>query len=226
MSNPLTISHKIFFLLTIISFLFLTACQNIPPHQAYEGSPKTDSEIAIFYVPGQFNLLSIDGTKFKQLALRDGAMVKLLPGSHQFIIEYYDFFDLGGGEFEKVGSKPMSITLTVEAGKQYSVNSITFENVEKAQDFADKPSINIIDTTSKEAIPAKIKYNLYGKGLFTTLFGGSQPEPSQPLAPKENTKSITKTPGKNGKSLEMLKHWWEMADEKQQGDFRQWLKNQ
>ena len=216
-----TCSHKTSFLLIAVSIIFLSACQNIPPHQAYEGSEKTDSEVATFTVPGQYNLLSIDGVKFKQLALRDGAIVKLLPGSHQFIIEYYDFFDLGGGEFEKVGSKPIAITFTAEAGNQYSVNSVTFEEVEKAQAFAEKPVIEITNATNNQAVPAKIKYNLYGKGLFTTLFGKSNSEPTTTPNETGNTYVINK----EGKALEMLKYWWETADESQQDDFRQWLKN-
>lgn len=222
MNHFSTCSHKISFLLISILVLFLSACQSIPPHQTYEGSAKMDSEVATFTVPGEYNLLAIDGVKFKQLALRDGAIVKLLPGSHQFIIEYYDFFDLGGGEFEKVGSKPMAITFTAEAGNHYSVNSVTFESVEKAEEFAEKPGIRITDTTNKQAVSAEIKYNLYGKGLFTTLFGGSQPEPAQYI----NTAPNTKYPGNGDQALEMLKVWWESADKKQQDDFRQWLENQ
>ena len=71
-------SHKISFLLITISILFLSACQNIPPHQAYEGAEKTNDEIATFSLPGEYNLLSIDGVKFKQLALRDGKRIQQL----------------------------------------------------------------------------------------------------------------------------------------------------
>ena len=214
-------SQKTIFWLAIITSLLLTACQNIPPYQAYEGSMKTDTEVARFTVPGEFNLLSIDGKKFKQLALRDGAVVKLLPGSHQFIIEYYEFFDLGGGEFEKVGSKPMAITFTVEAGNQYVVNSVKFEDVVKAQTYAEKPIITITNTTNKHSVPAVIKYNLYGKKLFATLFGKSNSEST----PVPNETGSTQPSNKNVKALEMLKYWWETADEKQQDDFNQWLKN-
>jgi uncharacterized protein YccT (UPF0319 family) len=212
--------QKISFWLMIVSIVFLSACQGSGPHQAYEGSAKMETEVATFILPGEYNLLSIDGTKFKQLALKDGAVVKLLPGSHQLIIEYYDFFDLGGGEFEKIGSKPIAITFTAEAGNQYSVNSVTFEEVEKAQAFAEKPSINITNTTNKQTVSAEIKYNLYGKGLFTTLFGKSNSEPTT----TQNETGNTYVMNKEGKALEMLKYWWEAADENQQENFRQWLK--
>jgi uncharacterized protein YccT (UPF0319 family) len=200
----------------VLIMLFLSACQGIPPHQAYEGSVRADNEIAIFDIPSPYNLLAIDNVKFKQLALRDGSIIKLLPGSHQFIVEYQDFWDLGGGEHEKVTSKPMAITFTAQAGAQYKIILTQFKNLEKAQDFAENPSVNIINTKDKQPISAEIKYNLYGKGLFTTLFSGSKSAP-------ESYESTNK-PGKN-EALDMLKAWWEEADEDQQDDFRQWLKN-
>jgi uncharacterized protein YccT (UPF0319 family) len=211
--------HKVSFWLIIISIL--TACQSTGPYQAYEGSAKTDNEVSIFNVPDIYNLLSVDGVKFKQLALKDGAAVEVLPGQHQFIIEYYDFFDLGGGEFEKVISKPMAITFTTEAGNQYGVNSVTFDEVEKAQAFAEKPSISVTNITNNQAVSAEIKYNLYGKSLFATLFGESNSEPTTTPNEMGNTRVLNK----DDKAPEMLMYWWEKADEKQQEDFRQWLKD-
>ena len=214
--------HKTFFWLTIASIVFLTACQGTGPHQAYEGPEKTDSEVATFTVPGQYNLLSIDAVHYQQAMLKDGAIVKLLPGSHQFIIEYKDFWNLNGEQHEKIVSKPMAITFTAQAGIQYSINAAPLESVEQAQAFAKKPSISIVDTTNNQEVTAKIKYNLYGQGLFTTLFGASKPEST---AIQYSTKE-TDTPNKGDNALEMLKVWWKSADEKQQSDFRQWLKNQ
>ena len=214
--------HKPLLLLTSIFILFLSACQSIPPHQAYEGTAKPDNEVGIFNISSPYNLLSIDGIKFKQLALRDGAVIKLLPGSHQFIIEYQDFWDLGGGEHEKVTSKPMAITFTAQAGAQYLLNVTQFETLEKAQAFAEKPDVSITDTTNKQTVSVETKYNLYGKGLFTTLFGTSNPEPTTSL----NGAGNVNTSQNGDNALEMLKVWWKTADEKQQSDFRQWLKSQ
>jgi len=210
--------HKPLLLLTSIFILFLSACQSIPPHQAYEGTAKSDNEVGIFNISSPYNLLSIDGVKFKQLALRDGAVIKLLPGPHQFIIEYQDFWDLGGGEHEKITSKPMAITFAAQAGAQYLLNVTQFETLEKAQAFAENPSVSITDTTNKQAVSVEAKYNLYGQGLFTTLFRGSKSAP-------ENY-SATKKPSKDGRAFDMLKAWWEDADEDQRDDFRQWLKSQ
>ena len=215
----LDISRKKVLWLIVISSLFLTACQGITPHQAYEGPPKSDSEVATFFIPGNYNLLSIDGVKFPRLALRNDTTVKTLPGSHQFIIEYQNFWDLGGGEFEKITSKPFAVTFTTKAGIQYSIKSAPLESVEQAKNYAEKPIVSIFDSANKQPVSAEFKYNLYGKGLFTTLFGGTKPEAEVSSAGTVKAK----TPNKDGKALEMLKYWWETADEKQQGNFRQWL---
>jgi uncharacterized protein YccT (UPF0319 family) len=210
-------SHKIFF--WIIMILFLSACQGTGPYQAYEGPAKASNEIATFIVPAQYNLLSIDGVKYTKTLLKDGAIVNTLPGSHQFILEYHDFWDLTGESHEKVTSKPISITFNTQAGTQYTINATQLETIEQAQAFAEKPDINIVDTTTKQTTPAKIKYNLYGRDLFTMLFGAPKPEPT--TSGMENTHA----PVKDNNILETLKIWWEKADENQQKDFRQWLKN-
>ncbi len=222
MNHFFTSSHNIPFLLITISMLFLSACQNTGPHQAYEGPAKKDSEVATLTIPGQYNLLSIDGGHYQQNILRDGAVLKMLPGSHQLIIEYQDFWNPNGEQTEKITSKLIAITFTARAGNQYTISAAPLESVEQAQAFAEKPSISITDTINKQAVPAEIKYNLYGRGLFTALFEKSQPESTVSPVVAEKMSS----PNKNGKALEMLKYWWESADKNQQGDFRQWLKSQ
>lgn len=215
-------SYKVFILLIAISILLLTACKSTPIHQAYEGAPKSKSEVATFVVPANFNLLAIDGVKYSQPVLRDGATVNVLPGSHQFIIEYQDFWNIDGDNHEKVTSNPLSVTFAAKAGDQYSINTTPLETVEQARAFAEKPGISVVDTASKQSVSVEIKYNLYGGGLFSALFGPSNPK----SAPHLDGSAKTKAPNNDGKALEMLKYWWETADEKQQSSFRQWLKNQ
>ena len=213
--------HNKFFWL-IIPILFLSACGSTGPYQAYEGPQKAADEVATFVVPAQYNLLSINAVHYQKKFLKDGATINLLPGSHQLIVEYHDIWDLTGQEHEKVTSKPMAITFTAQAGTQYSIHAAPLETVEQAQVFAKKPSISIIDIATKQTVSAKIKYNLYGQGLFTTLFGAPNPESTA----SSNGLEKMNTPNKDSNALEMLKVWWETADETQQGDFRQWLKNQ
>jgi uncharacterized protein YccT (UPF0319 family) len=258
--------HKISFGLIIISIL--SACQATGPYQAYEGPKKTAGEVATFVVPTNYNLLSINGSNYQKKFLEEGATINLLPGSHQLIIEYHDIWDLTGQDHEKVTSKPISITFITQAGTQYSINNTLLETVEQSRAFAEKPSIKIVDTTNKQDVSAKIKYNLYGRSLFALLFGDSRqgfaqasstPSDTVPSAtqiakpttistvpvimpavtssttatkepvatPIAKPKATAKpdTPARAGQALEMLKYWWETADEKQQDDFSQWLKN-
>ena len=208
-----------------MSILFLSACQSSAPRQAYEGTAKANDEVAIFTVPDPYNLLSIDGVKFNQYTLRKENVIEILPGSHQLIIEYQDFWDLGGGEFEKVTSKPMAITFTAQAGISYILKVTEFEALEDAQKFAEKPSISVIDTTNNQIVSAKVKANLYGKGLFTTLFKGEDSNPESISTASPTSTANTNNTVKNGQAFDMLRYWWEKADENQQNEFRQWLKN-
>ena len=217
--------HKFIFFLITMSILFLSACQSSAPRQTYEGTAKPNNEVAIFTVPDPYNLLSIDGVKFSRYALSKDAVIELLPGSHQFIIEYQNFWDLGGGEFEKVTSKPIAITFTAQAGISYILKVTEFETLEDAQKFAEKPSVSIIDTTNKQIVSATVKANLYGKGLFTTLFKGENSNPESLSTASPTSTAYTKNTVKNGQAFDMLRYWWENADENQQNEFRQWLKN-
>jgi len=213
--------HKSFFRLATVSVLFLSACQGTVPYQAYNGPAKSANEIATFIVPAQYNLLSIDGVKYTRALLSDGDIVNLLPGSHQLIIEYHDIWDLTGEHHEKVTSKPISITFNTQAGNQYTINAAPLETVEQAQAFAKKPSISIVNATNKKTTPAEIKYNLYGRDLFTLLFG--EPKPEFTSAPAKT--EVSQSENNNSDALDTLKIWWEKADENQQNEFRQWLKN-
>ena len=141
----------------IIPILFLSACGSTGPHQAYEGPAKTDNEVATFTVPGQYNLLSIDAVHYQQTLLKDGAIIKLLPGSHQLIIEYQDIWNLTGEEHEKVTSKPIAITFTAQAGIQYSIHAAPLKSVEQAQRFAEQPSLSFMGMATKHTVSATLR---------------------------------------------------------------------
>lgn len=217
--------------LTAIAFLFLTACLSTPVYQAYEGEAKADNEIAVFNIPAAFNLLAIDGAKYSRVSIKDGNTIKLLPGIHEYLIEYQDFWDSNGDDTEKVTSKPIAIRFTVQAGNQYTIDFGKIENVEQSQAFADKPKIAIIDLASRQTVSAEIKYNRYLVGFLGSLFGPSTAAPSQPAAMSSQPAPAAPASNKpgtkhDGKALEMLKYWWETADKTQQDRFQTWLKNQ
>jgi uncharacterized protein YccT (UPF0319 family) len=218
--------------LTAISFLFLTACSGTPVYQAYEGEARAESEDALFKLPAAFNLLAVDGAKYSRVSIKDGATIKVLPGVHEYLIEYQDFWESNGDDFEKVTSKPIAIRFTAEKGKQYTIDFGKIENVEQSQAFADKPKIAIIDRTNGQSVAAEIKYNRYTGSFLGSLFGPSTSAPSQPaFAPRSQpapAAPATNKPATNrdGKALEMLKYWWETADKAQQDSFQTWLKNQ
>ena len=241
-------SRQTIFWLAVISLVSLTACQSAGVYHAYEGSPRPDNETATIIVPVELEILFIDKAKYtKQFGLNE-AKIKTLPGPHQFIIGYKDFWEIPGDQHERVESKPISLTVDAQAGQIYRVAFRKPTNIDEARSFAEKPKIDVIDTKTQASVPAEIKYQLYTKSFFTSLFAASTPavttestqssssgdaqqigaekKPILAAAPAAETSRqppSSDTETKDQRALEMLKYWWKSADQQQQESFRQWL---
>lgn len=256
-------------LLSAFVVMTLSACQGMGVHQAYEGSPRPDNEVATIIIPEAFNILFIDRTKYGVALYSGNTNISILPGKHQLIIKYKDFWDVGN-QSERIESDPISITLDAVAGHRYQVRFATLANIEEARAFAKNPSIEIIDPSTHKNVAANIEYKVYTSSFFNTLFGSSnqagenQPDKTQkseqtstPAATPTTTPKTTpvfapsttagiaassaqtspsETPAtgaeqkqaaeKNGRALDMLKYWWESADQAQKEAFQQWIKSQ
>lgn len=203
MNPTISIFHKTTLLLTISIALLLTACQTMPVHHAYQGPHRPDNELATFIFPESFNLLFIDKNKYRSsLSSGDGARVKTLPGQHQFILIFKEYWDLPGDDFERVESNPISIKINAEAGLQYNLEFKKPKNIEEARAFAKNPSIAFINSVTKSQVATTINYNYYTRSFFADIFNQGnanqdnvapskpEPEPSDP-APSP---SVSSTP--------------------------------
>lgn len=168
-------------LLFVASLAFiLSACKSMPTHQAFDGPPRASNEIATFLVPEEFNVLFINKEKYSSNTRGDGATILLLPGSHQIIVEYQDFWDLPGDDYERVESKPISITLGLTKGKRYLLQFSKPKDIDQARSFAKDPFIEIIDTSINTKVQAKIEYKLYSQNFFARFFGTDTPAADKP----------------------------------------------
>lgn len=252
MNPKTTISRKITFPLIVSVILFLTACQTTPVHQAYNGPKKSDSEVASISIPESFNLLFFDKEKYHALIARDGAKIQALPGNHQIILYFKEYWDLPGDDFERVESKPISIKLNAQAGHNYNLKFNKPKNLEEARAFGKNPSIEFIDSSTGTTVSATIEYNLYTRSFFSDLFGENNTGPSDsaqtdqaPSSPSVSTQApmaeiktptpptfapsvsySSKTPSgkEDTRALDMLKYWWESASEEQKNSFKEWIK--
>lgn len=249
-------------LLTSFVIMTLTACGGMKVHQAYDGPARPEKEVATLVIPQAFDILFIDRKKFGPAIYSGNTNIAVLPGKHQVIIKYKDFWDAGSGS-ARIESDPISITMNVVAGHKYQVQFTKLANIEEARAFAKNPSINIMDPSTHDKVAAAIQYKLYSSSFFSTMFGSNNqnsenqtnkeqastpaiaaPTTTPVLAPSATVgisasstqTSSSETPatasaekqaaGKNARALDMLKYWWESADQTQKEAFQQWIKSQ
>jgi uncharacterized protein YccT (UPF0319 family) len=178
-------------LLIVFVVITLSACGGMRVHQAYDGPPRPEAEVATLVIPEAFNILFIDRKKYGSALYSGNTNIAVLPGDHQFIIKYKDFWDLGSGS-ERIESDPISITMDVVAGHKYQVQFAKLATIDDARAFAKNPSIQIIDPSSHEEVAANIKYKLYSSSFFDTMFKPSDQDSSnQSNTEQESEKTTT-----------------------------------
>jgi len=178
MNLHLSIFRNIASFLTVGLTILLAACQTTPFYQAYNGPQKPDSEVAVFSIPGSFNMLFIDKEKYNSLSIGDGADIQALPGNHHLIFYFKEYWDLPGDNFERVESKPISVKIDAEAGHHYQLTFNKPKNLEEARAFGKKPSIAFTDLSNQSTTAATIEYNVYTKSFFSDLLDGNSSVPS------------------------------------------------
>lgn len=208
MKNHEFIVRNRLLLWVMLAFLALTGCQGQGVYRAYHGEPRPADVVARFVVPTRFNLLYLDDKEYKASALSDGARLELLPGKHQLVIEYDEFWDLTNENHERVTSQPVMMSFKLKPGRQYILKAARqIKGVEQARAFARKPEMEIIDQASGQSLAVAFKYRVaeqkYLAG-FTTKDSAA---------------------GKKTEAPKMLQHWWNQADDKQQQNFLNWAKS-
>jgi uncharacterized protein YccT (UPF0319 family) len=185
-------SYTYLLLLTVFVAITLSACQGMSVHQAYDGAARPEAEVATIIIPEAFNILFIDRKKFGPALYSGNTNITVLPGKHQLIIKYKDFWDLGDGS-ERIESDPISITMNVAAGNKYQVQFPKLANIEDARAYAKNPSIEVVDQSTHEKVAAAIEYKLYTSGFFSSLFGPSNQD-NDDQSNKEQKSGQTSTP--------------------------------
>ena len=178
-------------LLTAFVAMTLSACGGVSVHQAYEGPHRPAAEVATLVIPEAFNILFVDRKKYGPALYSGDTNIAVLPGKHQIIIKYKDFWDVGSGS-ERVESDPISITINVVAGHKYQVQFAKLATIDDARAFAKNPSIKIIDPSTQEEVTTNIQYKLYSSSFFDTMFKPSDQDSSnQSNTEQESEKTTT-----------------------------------
>ncbi len=205
---------------------------------------------ATLHVPMAFEFLALNGQKIGQNLVVHQSELDLKPGYHEIAVRYYDMVVLDLDYEEEVSSAAFIITLNVTDDVDYYLEPVGGSPVRDPEGFASAPNIAI---TRKDGGAVDYKFtqtDITQKEFKTRLYSQStqQPQSSQPvaavvvtepsgLAPVEedvpSSPSLTSTSVSaaeagetNATPEQMLRMWWQRADEATRKEFLSWaIKN-
>ncbi len=192
--------------LMLLTFLLLTACQGSAVYRTYSGEPRPADKVAIFTIPAEYNLLYIDGEKYSSMS--DGAVLELLPGKHQLVVEYDVFWDGTADNYDRVVSQPVMLSFKTLPGRRYRLKFKSPEDLKRARLYAKKPKLELMDLVSQQNVAVVHKYRLADKGYVAAFVADN------PMAGENSKANVTK----------MLEYWWQQADYEQQQFFLSWIR--
>jgi len=191
------------------------------------------AQAATLVVPQELNILNVNNTKYtSKLFSNDDATLKLEAGQHRIVVEYDVILDVSTDDHVRILSKPFQITFTADAAKQYYIKLPSFDDVDKAQDYAEKPTFKLIDRSTNRLVAAEAIYQQTAEqSLFErfNVLGGRTLKPTQvpssgvyaAAVPVGNGSTLHQSaPGTAGDlPLTMLQYWWKNANEQQRKRF-------
>ena len=135
--------------------------------------------------------------------------VELAPGTYQLRLKYTDLYEDDYDTHEVVESEPFWVSVTVEAGKDYTLVFNRAENAVSAKVFAEAPQVSLKAKSSAVAKPLSVISNTQlasNKPVMQNTLPAGPSRPSQPIKP------IAPITGKGMPSApQMLDFWWQQA---------------
>lgn len=204
--------------------LSLFACGGQPAIRGYSGDTREKHEIAVFKVPSMFDVISFDSRNISQSILTDGAIIEMLPGNHQLVLEYDDFWEFEAGTHIRFKSEPFVMSIQVQIGKTYSIGMDELKDIDDVSKFVENPMVWVVEINTGRKINTEIVYNLESKAKYdrfssviTPLNQGGTINHQTEKALQGN--SVLPQP----KTIENLKYWWDKANMYEQDSFRRWI---
>jgi uncharacterized protein YccT (UPF0319 family) len=199
-------------------------------------------------IPMVFEFLALDGQKVERSLVSHKSDLALTPGDHEIAIRYSDMVE---GDItdtpESVKSAPFIITLQVEQGAEYLLRPAGGVRIREPFEFAKAPEIEITRTdgaqvtysfTQTDISQRDFDTKLYGERLAPAATVAAAPAAAEAAAQGVpaggaaeeiyaldvvGDKEVTAVEGGQGASPEqMLRLWWERADEQTRKDFLGW----
>ena len=196
-------------------------------------------------IPMAFEFIALDGQKVERSLVSHKDDLELAPGVHEIAIRYSDVVVTDVSDTpETVKSAPFIITLTVSGDEEYELNPAGGDIIRDPLRFAEAPEIVITRKDGEEVTYSFTQTDISQRDFDTKLYGKSlAPAAAVPVAqaqPKSTIPAggpaeeiyelevsaapeVTAVEGGQGASPEqMLRLWWERADEETRKEFLGW----
>ncbi|WP_341503565.1 DUF2057 family protein [Gallaecimonas sp. GXIMD4217] len=128
--------------------------------------------------------------------------LQLAPGQHRLKASFKTLVEEGFEDHETVRSNEIWVELSIPAEGEYLLTTPGLADAEAIKAFAKAP---------------RFVLERQGKALATA-------KPSQAPAPR--TEPVQQLGNPSPQAEQMLKYWWQQADEKSRANFKAWLKQQ
>lgn len=201
-------------------------------------------------IPMAFEYLALDGQQIKKNFIVHQSKLELTPGYHEIAMRYADMVDGEISDTpEKVKSNAFIITLNVTEGADYFLTPAGGGAVRKPWEFAKAPDV-VVTRKNGETVDYKLTHTDISDKSFATQLYGQAPQEQKPAlvttnapttaaaaaqytgsseivsAPVAASAAVTSDPLEAGDNTatpeQMLRLWWERADENTRKEFLGW----
>jgi uncharacterized protein YccT (UPF0319 family) len=163
-------------------------------------------------IPDSFEFLAIDGSKFERTLFVHTDHIELNEEKHKITLRYRDtVMDLDQGYEVVIKSKPFTITLTPEPGRDYRLEPKAGALVDKHA-FASQPEVVIRDVSSGDVDTPQPSEN-------RPVPAGLAPD-TTPKSPKNKAATAIQT---EREAATQLRYWWSRADLVTRQSFMSWV---
>ncbi len=163
-----------------------------------------------------------DNTKVANYLWKKTDTLELAPGSHRLKTSYKTLVEDGFESHTKFSSDEIWVELTIPAEGQYLLTTPRLDGIDAIRDFAKAP---------------RFVLQQQGKALATAAPSQApaikaEPVITQVIPPVTTTAAVTKpnaqaAPAKPMPQAEqMLKYWWQQADQQTRENFKAWTEQQ
>ncbi|MBY5921165.1 DUF2057 domain-containing protein [Ferrimonas balearica] len=193
-------------------------------------------------IPMEFQFVALDGTKVSTSLFSHKDELDLTPGQRKIALQYKDLVPESVGDgHRRISSSPFVITLQVEQGVDYVLKADRrIVDISTAEAYAEAPKV-VITANNGAAAQFSLQQTQSDEASFVDKLLGEEPKAPSPeeaalaatasasaaAAVSSAPKEIKPAPAQgDDRAEEMLKYWWEQADDATRKAFMSWAVQQ